>query len=126
MIGIAINYLLKSSTALTALVGSKIFPFYVDEITSFPSVMYQVVSRIPTYVKDETIEETSTVEIYSFAFTYLESLTVSNIVRSVLEFSHGSVQGIPIKQIRIEKIEENFDFDSNVFYSKITFTIKTN
>lgn len=126
MIGIAINYLLKSSTALTALVGSKIFPFYVDEITSFPSVMYQVVSRIPTYVKDETIEETSTVEIYSFSFTYLESLTVSNIVRSVLEFSHGSVQGIPIKQIRIEKIEENFDFDSNVFYSKITFTIKTN
>ena len=126
MIGIAINYLLKSSTALIALVGSKIYPMAIEEKDPLPAVIYRISSSIPTYVQNEAIEEVSTVEVLSFAMSYLNALNISKEVRTALEFKTGIVQGISIKQIRIEKIEEDFDFDSNVFYSKITFTIKTN
>ena len=126
MIGIAINYLLKSSDNLAALVGIKIHPMAIVQNDVLPAVIYRVSESVPTYVKDEAIEEISTVEVISFSMSYLEALTVSAEVRKALEFKKGIVQGISIKQIRVEKIEEDFDFDSNVYYSKITFTIKTN
>ena len=125
MIGVAINTLLTNDEIITY-VGSRIYPMAIEENDTLPAIIYKVSQRIPTYVKNEVIEEVATVEIMSFAFSYIEVLNISNAVRSALEFKNGNIANISIKQIRVEKIEEDFDFDSNVYYSKITFTIKTN
>lgn len=126
MIGIAINTLLKASSTLSGLVGLNIFPFAIEEDSVLPAIVYRVGTTIPEYTKDGLCGETHTVEVLSFSMTYINCLTITDAVRNAMELKTGLVSNISIKSIRIDRIDSDFDFDTNVFNSKITFTIKTN
>ena len=125
MIGIAINYLLKQSLALYQLVGDKIYPLAIEEDVTLPGVLYRVVSTTPEYTKDGLAEETHAIEVVSYALTYINALNVSQEVRNALELKKGTFSSIHIVSSRINSIEESYDFDQNVYFSKINLTIKT-
>lgn len=125
MIGIVIYKTLTANTALTALVGSKIFPYALTESTTLPGVIYRISSIVPEYVKNELVGEENQVEVLSYALTYANCLEVSAAVRSALELLSGDVEGINVVQSRVSSIEESFDFENNVYFSKINFIIKT-
>lgn len=126
MIGKVINKLLKDSSELSALVGTKIFPYAIDEEMSVPAVIYRVRNTVPNYSKDGFMNEISNVEVLSYSNKYMNCLDISSAVRSAIELKNGVIEGISVVYIRISSIEEDFDLEQGIYFSKINFTILTN
>jgi len=125
MIGILINSVLKASLPLKALVSDKIYPYCIEEEDTLPAVVYRVLSITPEYDKSGLVQEENIVEVLSFATTYKNCLDITKEVRTALEFKKGDVEGINIKSCRVQDITETYDFETNVFHTKINFFIIT-
>jgi len=126
MIGIAINSILTGSTALTNLVGSKIYPYAIDEGELLPAVIFSINSVQPQYEKGGVYWDEAIVEVASFDYDYKSCVSISEAVRGSLENYKGTVSSVEIVRARVSNISEAYDFDTNTFISKISFNLKIN
>ena len=122
MVGIKIYSILSASTSLAALVGSNLNAYYIPENELLPAVIYRIADITPEYTKEGAFQDVSTVEILSFSEDYRNCLDISAAVRNALD----NYKDEEVTSIRIKQITEGYDFEMNVFHSKITLTIKTN
>ena len=79
---------LKANTALTALVGTKIFPLIVPQGTALPCISYQRISGMPanTLSGHSGLEEID-LQIDVWAKTYAEAKTIAKAVRAAMPAS---------------------------------------
>lgn len=125
MINKAVNYLLKASSALSALVGSKIYPIVMPEGTDAPCVVFFRDSLSPVYDKGAAVVDESEVSVICFTKDYPDAIEIISAVRSTLEGIRGDQAGINILLARVKKGEEGYDVDSDTFFQKLTFIFKS-
>ena len=81
-VGAAIYSLLVNDSAVSALVGTRIYPELAEEGASAPYVVYSVVSNTPSDTKDGTPIDEAQLEIFSVGSTY----AAANKNHTVMDF----------------------------------------
>ena len=90
--GKTINDLLKASTALTALVGSKIYPLVAPENTPSPFVLYER-SFVNQKTKDGQAGSDSTITITVISDNYTETISISTAIHEALKAEANLLSG---------------------------------
>jgi hypothetical protein len=94
MIAKTINTLLTGGSSLVTLVGTKIFPYVMNENTELPAIVYTVDSLSPEYTKGGWSGDYIQFSVHSFSKSYTE---LQNVVDAVL-YSHPRKRGLKMRQ----------------------------
>lgn len=126
MISRAIYSLLSANAALTALVGTKIYPLRTPQTVEQPFVIYAL-SGDPVDTKDGVaIQEVYELQVTAFAKSYETGQGIVAAIRSALDRKSGTVQSNKIQTIVYEDSRENYDDKAELYRFDIAFTIRLN
>lgn len=92
-VGAAIYSLLVNDSAVSAVVGTRIYPELAEEGASAPYVVYSVVSNTPSDTKDGTPIDEAQLEIFSVGNTYAAANDLADKVRAALDRKSQIVVG---------------------------------
>ena len=92
-VGAAIYSLLVNDSAVSAIVGPRIYPELAEEGASAPYVVYSVVSNTPSDTKDGTPIDEAQLEIFSVGNTYAAANDLADKVRAALDRKSQIVVG---------------------------------
>ena len=92
-VGAAIYSLLVNDSAVSALVGTRIYPELAEEGASAPYVVYSVVSNTPSDTKDGTPIDEAQLEVFSVGSTYAAANDLADKVRAALDRKSQIVVG---------------------------------
>jgi hypothetical protein len=84
-VGAAIYSLLVNDSAVSAIVGTRIYPELAEEGASAPYIVYSVVSNTPSDTKDGTPIDEAQLEIFSVGSTYAAANDLADKVRAALD-----------------------------------------
>ena len=92
-VGAAIYSLLVNDSAVSALVGTRIYPELAEEGASAPYIVYSVVSNTPSDTKEGTPIDEAQLEIFSVGNTYAAANDLADKVRAALDRKSQIVVG---------------------------------
>lgn len=100
--------LLSNDATIASYVGEKIFPVQVPQDTSFPAIVYQHDSQVPTNIKDGP----SPLDVVGLVITiytqnYSDAQAIAERVRTLLDHFHGTVEGVTVDRISFSGQEDN-------------------
>lgn len=119
LIGKTIYKLLTESKELKEYVGEKIYPLIADDGVSFPFVIYYRTNIRNSVNKDGYYEDEVSFTILTVSNSYIESLEIANIIRSIFEKKKLTEN---IYNCAVEDIDE--DFRENAYIQQIYFNCK--
>jgi len=125
MVNKAIYYILKNDATLASLGGIKIYPTVMPEGTTAPCLVFFRDSFTPEYDKSGNVIDDSTVSVIMFSKSYTEAVDIADAVRSALELAKGEYNGITIIRSTVDKGEEGYDAESDTYFQRLTFKIRT-
>jgi len=92
-VGAAIYSLLVNDSAVSAIVGTRIYPELAEEGAAAPYVVYSVVSNTPSDTKDGSPIDEAQLEIFSVGNTYAAANDLADKVRAALDRKSQIVVG---------------------------------
>ena len=92
-VGAAIYSLLVNDSAVSAIVGTRIYPELAEEGASAPYIVYSVVSNTPSDTKEGTPIDEAQLEIFSVGNTYAAANDLADKVRAALDRKSQIVVG---------------------------------
>lgn len=99
---------LTGSDSLKSIVGDKIFPIIADNNVTFPFVVFKRNSIQSAGSKDGIYDDVVEFSIAAASTSYFETLTIANVIRSVIEVPHFHNSKIECDDILMTDIEEQF------------------
>jgi len=127
-VGLALNSLLTGDSAVSTLVGSKVYPELAPEGTAMPYLVYSVVSNTPSDAKDGTPIDEAQVEIFSVANSYGNANDLADKVRAALDRKSASVsvaQGtVVVQSIHYTNEVTEVSADRKTYVSIQDYTIR--
>ena len=119
LIGKTIFKLLSNSAELKKYVDKKIYPLIADDGVTYPFIIYYRTSIRNIVCKDGYYEDEVGFSILVVSNSYIESLEIANIVRSIFEKNKLTDT---IYNCKVEDIDE--DYNNNAYIQEIDFTCK--
>ena len=119
LIGKTIYKLLTDSDELKDYVGNKIYPLIADDGVTFPFIIYYRTSIRNTVCKDGYYEDEVSFSIIAVSNSYIQSLEIANIIRSIFEKKKLSDT---IYNCTVEDIDE--DYRDNAYVQQLDFNCK--
>lgn len=110
---------LAASSALTALVGDRIYPLGTKFEVAFPFVIYERDAVDVVYDKASRRTAYVDVSVYAAAETYTESLAIAEIISDELDKKEAEYTGFSVVDAHIASATE--DFVENTFVQRINF-----
>lgn len=100
IVGKAIYNILTNTSAVTDIVGVKIYPEIAPQNEAQPYLVYSVVGNSPTDTKEDNgnVDEAA-IEVYCFNTTYSTAIDLGVAVRAALERKNGTFGGVEIQSI---------------------------
>ena len=114
--------LLEANTGLTTLVGTNIYPIDAKQGTTFPFIVVKRTNIDTQYSKDGRVSDTVGFSVIVVAESYIDSVTIAQLVRQTLELYRGVVDAtndVSIKYITFTGINE--DLYNNAFIQQLNF-----
>ena len=112
-IGKAIYSILSNDSSVSSSVGTRIFPSrYIDESGNYqlPFISYQVVSVEPNNTKNGvSTYDYTTAQINIVGNSYNDVITLAQNVRTALDYTSGTYEGVVVDKIFFENSVEVFD-----------------
>ena len=100
IVGKAIYNLLSNDAAVSAIVGTKIYPELAAADVKAPYIVYSVVSNSPSQRKEDGDGiDLANVEIYSFEDSYTDAVDLGVAVRDALDRVGGTYSGVKVQSI---------------------------
>ena len=125
-IGKAIYGLLSGQSAITNIVGSRIYPVSVPQFADFPFVVYTTTDTEMTMTKDGSSPlDVITVQIDMYANDFETNTTLAGAIRSTLDFYTGTINGQAIQRITMTNSSDgDYNAELEVFYSTQDYQIR--
>jgi len=101
MIEDALRTKLLSVTAITDLIGQRMYVLQAPQGVEVPYVVYLVVSITPEYTA-HCIQDNVVLQYSVFAATYAQARTIANLIRTELEPFYGEIEGVSVTAIRFD------------------------
>ena len=112
-IGKAIYSILSNDSSVSSTVGTRIFPSrYIDESGKYqlPFISYQVISVEPNNTKNGvSTYDYTTAQINIVGNSYNDVITLAPNVRTALDYTSGTYEGVVVDKIFFENSVEVFD-----------------
>ena len=124
MIGKVITTILTGSSAVTAIVGTKIFPILMEENTKLPAISYTVNDIDATYAKREWTNDIAHFQVTAFAKSYADTNELVTAIRNAMEMTAGTFGTARINYIYLEGYKEEYDLEGDSY--QITLNFRTN
>ncbi len=99
--------LISTDAAVTALVGSKVFPGRLPQNTVMPAVVYELIGSreiLPINAQAGGVLLRSRVQVSVLAKSYAEVKTVHEAIRKALLFQRGLIAGVHVVSLTRELI----------------------
>ena len=110
IVGKAIYYLLTNATAITDIVGTRIYPEVAQQDGDLPYIVYNITNNEPSDTKPEPSKlDTAGVEVNCYATSYSQAIDIAVAVRGALDRVKGTYNGVNVQSIQY--INEVIDFD---------------
>lgn len=123
--GKAIYSILTGDSAVSALVGSRVYPQIAAQGAAFPFVVYLVNDLTPSDTKSgvSTLDEVR-YEVLAIAETYAEAADLNEKIRTALDRYTGTVSGVVIDSIQFTELEVDFDDNSETYIVNSEYVIR--
>ena len=123
--GKAIYSILTGDSAVSALVGSRVYPQIAAQGAAFPFVVYLVNDLTPSDTKSgvSTLDEVR-YEVLAIAETYAEAADLNEKIRTALDRYTGTVSGVVIDSIQFTELEVDFDDNSETYIANSEYVIR--
>jgi hypothetical protein len=120
MIGKVIYNLLSNASAVTDIVGTKIYPEIAPEGTDAPAIIYDVQNIEPVYSGSGFVHDMSSVDIDCFHPDYTDSVDLMVAIRTAVELKSGTYNNVTIKKSRVRSIISGWDPIPDAYWWRIT------
>ena len=125
-VGAAIYSMLKDDSAVSALVGTRIYPELAEEGAATPYVVYSVVSNTPVDTKDSAPVDEAQLEVFSVADTYAEANDLADKVRAALSRQEKTVADtVTVQSIKYTNEVTEVSAERNMYISVQDYTART-
>lgn len=125
-VGAAIYSMLKDDSAVSALVGTRIYPELAEEGAATPYVVYSVVSNTPIDTKDSAPVDEAQLEVFSVADTYAAANDLADKVRAALSRQEKVVYDtVTVQSIKYTNEVTEVSAERNLFISVQDYTART-
>ena len=124
--GSVIYSLLSSNGALSAQVGTRIYPDIAPQNTAFPFCVYTEISTDPTDTKDGASKlDVKRLQIDVYSRSYDTTNTIAELVRAVLDRYSGTNSGVNVDKIWYDDEQTgSYDADMYVFWRSLDFQMR--
>ena len=124
-VGAAIYSMLKDDSAVSALVGTRIYPELAEEGAATPYVVYSVVSNTPVDTKDSAPVDEAQLEVFSVAETYAAANDLADKVRAALSRQSKKVYGtVTVQSIKYTNEVTEVSAERNMYISVQDYTAR--
>jgi len=124
-VGAAIYSMLKDDSAVSALVGTRIYPELAEEGAATPYVVYSVVSNTPVDTKDSAPVDEAQLEVFSVADTYAAANDLADKVRAALSRKSKLVyKTVTVQSIKYTNEVTEVSAERNLFISVQDYTAR--
>ena len=118
--------MLKDDSAVSALVGTRIYPELAEEGAATPYVVYSVVSNTPVDTKDSAPVDEAQLEVFSVADTYAAANDLADKVRAALSRKSKIVfDTVSVQSIKYTNEVTEVSAERNLFISVQDYTVRT-
>lgn len=125
-VGAAIYSMLKDDSAVSALVGTRIYPELAEEGAQTPYVVYSVVSNTPVDTKDSAPVDEAQLEVFSVADTYAAANDLADKVRAALSRQSQIVyETVTVQSVKYTNEVTEVSAERNLFISVQDYTART-
>lgn len=119
----AFRKLLAQDPAVTAAVGTRIYPG-VSTSATYPQIVLTVVSTVPTQVLHEVSPlDQVRLQVSIYDTVYLNAIETGEMVRAAVDDFSGVVEGVRINRISFETGREVFEPGLEAHHNAIDFTL---
>ena len=126
MIGKALYGKLSATSAVTALVSTRIFPDMATQDATYPFIVYTNDATQPTDVKDSASPlDVVTMSVMIYSNSYSQAQDIAAAVRTALDRMTGTVQGVNVQSCRFEgQNSAQMEFDKHVFVIEQSYVFR--
>lgn len=124
MIGKALVNILLNTSAITAIVGTKIFPIVSKETVQLPCITFEKISGSRVHRMEGASRLALPVyQIDAYASTYAQVDTLADKIRTALNGYKGTVSSVNINGIILQDEEHIYEEEAEVFRVSFQFRI---
>jgi hypothetical protein len=127
IVGKAIYNILSTTSAVTDIVSTKIYPEIAPQNESQPYIVYSVVSNNPTDTKEDNGNvDQANIEVYCFNTKYTTAIDLGVAVRAALERRNGTFGGVKIQSINYTNEQMDVNPERSIWVAIQDYTIRIN
>jgi len=123
LLGKVIYLILSGDTNIHSYVQDKIYPIFAPDETLNPFIVYNLKTNNVIYTKDGLVYDEVSLNINVVSDNYVESISIAQIVRNLLERKVFSHDGIDIYECLVASTNEDYGVDG--YITTIEFAIKS-
>jgi NAD-dependent SIR2 family protein deacetylase len=126
MIGKLIYGRLSTTSNITAIIGTNIYPDITPQNVDYPFIVYSIINSNPVDFKDgqSNLEEID-LQIDVYTQNYDTTQNLANLIRNRLDRFVGTVEGVEVQTIKyVSSDSQVYNADLNVYWMSIDFMIK--
>jgi len=123
---------LAATTAITDLVGTRIYPVFQPQNTAYPVIVYLAKNEPHHLVKDQVSDlDTSVVTFHIWADAaqgqdaYASLDAIDSALRTALDFVEGTAGSITVESCHYDGSEDGRDEEMTLFLRSATYTFIT-
>ena len=117
--------MLKDDSAVSALVGTRIYPELAEEGAQTPYVVYSVVSNTPIDTKDSAPVDEAQLEVFSVADTYAAANDLADKVRTALSRQTKTIiETVTVQSIKYTNEVTEVSAERNMYISVQDYTAR--
>ena len=128
MIGKALYSKLSSTTAVTALVSTRIFPESATQDATYPFIVYSVTDTEPTDIKDGVSPlDVVSVALMIYAESYAVAIDIAEKVRTALDRMTGTYDGVNVQSCKFNgQSSGDMHLDKHIFVVEQEYQFRQN
>ena len=128
MIGKALYSKLSTTTAVTTLVSTRIFPESATQDATYPFIVYSVTDTAPTDIKDGVSPlDVVSVALMIYAESYAVAIDIADQVRTALDRMSGTYDGVNVQSCKFSgQSSGDMQLDKQIFVVEKEYKFRQN
>lgn len=128
----AIYYILSQDSAVSSIVGTRIYPLKAPDKPTFPFIVYQRLNTTIQTTLDPNINPNFTIVnmwvnlFWAKVGTFSSLRNLSNAVKAALHMKRGTFNGVLIHGARLDNITDEYLDDVEIYRCMQTYEIMVN
>jgi hypothetical protein len=124
-VGKAVYGILSSTTAVTDIVSTNIFPEIAEQETATPFIVYQLQGVAPEDTHDgpSKLDEVR-MEIICFSDSYNGAADLADKVRGALDRVSGTYNGVNVESVQFNNVDIEIEYDPRRYSQVTTYTFR--